>query len=137
VVDHTPGQLAETLAPLSGAGADLQVVMAYRVPGEPSRAAIEVYPVTGRKQATAAATSGLVGADIPVLLAQGDNKPGLGATYANALAAAGINLTFMVAQVMGRKFMAVFGFETEADARKATAIIKKAGAPAKRTTKKR
>jgi hypothetical protein len=43
-----------------------------------------------------------------------------------AIAEAGINLSFMVAQVAGRRYSAVFGFESEADAARATALIKKA-----------
>ena len=32
-VENRPGALARTLAPLAGAGTDLEVVMAYRYPG--------------------------------------------------------------------------------------------------------
>lgn len=131
-VAHTPGQLAAALAPLAAAGADLRVVMAYRLPGEPSRAIVEVYPVTGKKQATAAGGAGLAPAGIPVLRVEGDNKAGMGATLASALADAGINVSFLVAQVMGRKFTAVFGFENDAEAKKGAAIIKKASAPPKK-----
>ena len=38
-VDNQPGMLANTLHPLSEAGADLQVVMAYRYPGGENKAA--------------------------------------------------------------------------------------------------
>jgi methionine synthase II (cobalamin-independent) len=44
-----------------------------------------------------------------------------------ALADAGLNLDFLVAQVIGRKYSAVIGFENEADADKASVLIKKAG----------
>jgi len=40
-------------------------------------------------------------------------------------------MSFMVAQVVGRRFSAVFGFENEADAGKAATLIKKA-APGKK-----
>jgi hypothetical protein len=43
-VDNQPGMLANTLQPLSEAGADLQVVMAYRYPGGENKAAIELHP---------------------------------------------------------------------------------------------
>jgi hypothetical protein len=33
-IDNRPGMLASTLEPLAEAGADLQVVMGYRYPGE-------------------------------------------------------------------------------------------------------
>src|SRR5229473_2275474 len=58
-VDNHPGMLANTLQALSEAGADLQVVMAYRYPGGENKAAIELYPVSGKKAAAAAQTAGL------------------------------------------------------------------------------
>ncbi len=41
-----------------------------------------------------------------------------------AIADAGINMDFVVAQVVGRKYSAIFGFESEADATKGAAEIK-------------
>jgi len=38
----------------------------------------------------------------------------------------GINIAFFVAQVIGKKFSAVIGFETADDAKKAAPLIKKA-----------
>ena len=52
-VDNPPGMLASTLDPLSQAGADLRVVMGYRYPGNESKGAIELHPVTGKKQIAA------------------------------------------------------------------------------------
>jgi len=43
----------------------------------------------------------------------------------------GINMAFIVTQVVGRKYSAVFGFEKESDANKAVALIRKA-APARK-----
>jgi hypothetical protein len=53
-IDNRPGMLANTLEPLSEAGADLQVVMGYRYPGGKDTAAIELHPVSGRKSTAAA-----------------------------------------------------------------------------------
>ena len=53
-VDHRPGALADLLEPLAEAGADLQTVMGYRIPGRRGRAVIEVAPVSNRKVARAA-----------------------------------------------------------------------------------
>ena len=129
-VDNKPGTLAATLEPPARAGADLKVVMGYRH-GE-GKAAIEVYPIAGRK-AAAAAQSGELGASaIPTLLVEGDDKPGLGHAIAQAVAGAGINFAFFVAQVIGRKYSAVFGFETDDDAKKASSVIKKAAGTRRR-----
>ena len=131
-VENRTGILANALAPLANAGADIHVGMAYRFPGQETKAAIELYPVTGRKSVTAAKEVGFSASSNPALLVEGDNRAGLGYATAQAIAAAGISLDFLVAQVVGRKYSAVFGFESDADATKCAAIIRKAGAAKKR-----
>ena len=132
VEGNQPGMLANTLQPLSEAGADLQVVMAYRYPGDQNKAAIELYPVSGKKSAAAAQTAGLAPSSISTLLVEGDNRPGLGHAIAKAVGDAGINMSFVMAQVVGRKYSAVFGFENEVDASKAATLIKRATARGKK-----
>ncbi len=124
-VENRPGTLAQTLAPFAAARTDLQVVMGYRYPAADGKAAIEVCPVAGKKLAAAAAGVGLAASAIPTLIVEGDNKPALGHALAQAIADAGINLGFIVAQVVGRKYSAVLGFESDADAKKAAQLIKK------------
>jgi hypothetical protein len=131
-VDNRAGILANALAPLAGAGTDIQVVLAYRFPGHESKAAIELYPVSGKKSAAAAKEAGFSASDIPALLVEGDNRAGLGYATSQAIANASISLDFVVAQVIGRKFSAVFGFESDADAAKCAAIIRKVAAAKKR-----
>ncbi len=131
-VQNRPGALAETLEPLARAGADLHVVMGYRQPGGEDQAILELYPVSGKKATTAAGAAGLSASTIPTLLVEGDNRPGIGHAMARAIADAGINTNFLVAQTVGRKFSAVFGFETEADAKTAAALIRKAKPAAKK-----
>ena len=125
-VENRAGALASALEPLAQAKADLKVVMGYRLPGEESRAAIELYPVTGKKATDAARSIGLAASGIPSLLVEGDNRPGLGHAIANAIADANINMSFVLAQVVGRRYSAVFGFENESDAAKASGVVKKA-----------
>ena len=131
-VENKPGILANALAPLANAGTDIHVVMAYRFPREESKAAIELYPVTGRKSVIAAKEAGFSESAIPALLVEGDNRAGLGYATAQAIANAGINMDFLVAQVIGRKYSAVFGFDSDADAAKCAAIIRKATAVKKK-----
>jgi hypothetical protein len=128
-MDNRPGMLADILGPLAEAGADLQVVMGYRYPGSTDTAAIELHPVSGRKPIVAAKAAGLTQSPIPTLLVEGDNRRGLGHAITKALGEAGINLSLLMTQVVGRRYSALFGFENEADAAKATALIKKAAAP--------
>ena len=125
-VENKPGVLSGVLAPLAEVGADLQVVMGYRYADEENKAAIEVCTVSGKKSATAASKAGLTASTIPTLLVQGDNSPGMGHAIAQIIAEAGINVMFLVAQVIDTRFSAVMGFEDEAASKQATALIKKA-----------
>jgi predicted amino acid-binding ACT domain protein len=126
-VENRPGVLASTLEPLARAGADLRLVMGYRFPEAPGRAAIEVFPVSGKKVSSGAESAGLRAFDLACLLVEGDNRPGLGAALASALAGAGVNIVFLVAQVVGRRFTCAVGFENEAAASEASRVIKAVG----------
>jgi len=125
-LENKAGTLAGTLEPLAKAGADLQIVMGYRYPGDNAKAVVELYPVGSKKATLAAQGAGLTASTIPALHVEGDNRPGLGHAIAQAVAEAGVNMDFLVAQVIGRKYSAVIGFENDADAIKASALIKKA-----------
>ena len=131
-VHNRAGILAGALAPLAHAGANIHVVLAYRYPGRQSKGAIELYPILGEQSVAAAKEAGFTMSDIPALLVEGDNRAGLGYATAQAIAGAGISLDFLVAQVIGKKYSAVFGFESDADAAKCAAIIRRAGAAKKK-----
>ena len=124
-IENRPGMLARVLEPLAGS-ADLQVLMAYRYPGDETRGAVELFPISGKKATAAAEAAALTRADIPALLVEGPNRAGIGFATTTAIAAAGINLAFVVAQVIGSKFSAVYGFDGEADRRKAMSLLRKA-----------
>ena len=118
--------LALVLEPVAQSGMDLKVLMAYRYPGNEAKGAVELYPVSGKKAVAAAQAAGLTpAAEIPALLVEGSNKPGTGFATTAALAGAGINLAFLVAQVIGSKVSAVYGFDSEADRRKAVTLLRK------------
>jgi hypothetical protein len=132
-VENVPGALARTLAPLTGA--NLEIVMGYHRHGEGNQAVIEAYPIAGKRQATAAAGVGLQPAAMPALLVAGEDRPGLGHAIAQALGEAGININFTVAQVIKKRFSAVFGFSSAADAQRALGPIKRAAAEPRKTRK--
>jgi hypothetical protein len=128
-IENRPGALAGVLHPLATTKADVQVLMAYRFPGDESRGAVELFPISGRKAAAAAADAGLTPAsDIPAVMVQGSNRAGLGYRTSRAIADAGINLAFLVAQVVGTKFSAVYGFDSVTDRDRAVKLLKKGGA---------
>lgn len=125
-IDNVPGALARILGPL--AKSNLEVLMGYHRHGDGNRALIEAYPITG-KQTAAARSVGLAPATLPALLVEGDDRAGLGHAIAESLGAAGININFLVAQVLKKKYAAVFGFESDEAAKRAATLIKKAAAP--------
>jgi hypothetical protein len=134
-VENRPGSLAQTLAPLAEAGANLSVVMGYRYPSHPDKAAVELYPVTGAKATKAAKAAGLVASELPCVMVEGDNRAGLGHAVASRLAEQGVNMVFLIAMVIGRKYTAVLGFENNADATLGMRLIKAAAGPARKAKK--
>lgn len=123
---NQPGELARVLDPLAGAGANLRVVMGYGLPNDPSRGVIELFPVSGKKVTGAAQSVGLAASPIACLLAEGDDRAGLGRDMARAIGEAGVNISFLMAETVGRKFSAIFGFASDADAQVAAKSIKAA-----------
>jgi hypothetical protein len=136
-LENRPGTLATVLQPVATAGADLQVAMGYRIPGQEDRAVIELAPVQGRQATAAAERAGLRPSEIPTLVVEGDNRPGLGHQLARQLGESGINMAFLVALVVGRRYSGVFGFESAEDARQAAEIIKRSAARPKRAASRR
>ena len=48
-IENRPGVLAGVLDPLADKRVDVQVLMAYRFPGDETRGALELFPVSGKK----------------------------------------------------------------------------------------
>lgn len=122
-MSNKPGNLARILAPLAKSKTDLEVLMGYRFPGNETRAAVELFPIETSGERAAAKKAGLAKAAIPAFVVTGKNKPGRVYAIVDLLSSAGINLAFVSAQAVGKKFSAVIGFEKEADAAKAEAIL--------------
>jgi len=122
-VPHRTGELERVLEPLAKARTNLRVVMGYSM-GD--HAVIELFPVSGKAATAAAGRAGLAASPIACLLAEGDDRPGLGHDIAKGIAAAGVNMSFLIAETIGRKFSAVCGFASDEDATKAAKAIKSA-----------
>ena len=124
-IRNQPGVLAATLEPLAHAGVDLSVVMKYSLPGRSTRATIEIMAGSGRRTARAARAAGFTLSPTPVLLVEGDNRPGLAYAVTGAVAWAGIVLRFLSTQVVGERYSALLGFRTDTDARRARSLIRR------------
>ena len=116
-VENRPGEMARALKAL--AKQDLDIVIGY------NGAVIDIAPVVGKTAAIAAKSAGFKPLPTPMILVEGKNRPGVAFDCARALGDAGISMDSLVAQVAGKKFQALFGFTSGADAKKAAKVIRK------------
>jgi hypothetical protein len=125
-MEDRPGGLAGKLEALAEAGANLEFVVARRVPDKPGTGVVFVAPVKGAKAVKAAAAAGFAKAEsMHSVRAEGPDKPGLGATITEELAAAGINLRGLSAAAIGKRCVVYLALDTDDAAAKAMKILKK------------
>ena len=121
-----PGRLAEKLAALAEAGANVQFVVARRAAEKPGTGVVFVTPLKGAKQIKAAKKAGFMRAkSLRSVRVEGPDKRGIGAKLAQALADAGINLRGLSAAAVGKKFVCYLALDKATDATKAARVLKK------------
>lgn len=121
-----PGGLASTISALSGAGANLEFVIARRAPDKPGTGVVFVTPIKGAKQKAAAQAAGLSTTDsLHSVRVEGPDRQGLGAKMTEALAGAGINLRGLSAAAIGRRMVCYLAFDSAADAATAISVLRK------------
>ena len=126
-IEDQPGGLAEKLAPLAEAGADLEFAIARRAPDKPGTGVVFVTPLRGDVETAAAAKIGFAVADsLHSVRIGGDNKLGIGAQLTKKLADAGLNLRGLSAAVIGDKFVMYLALDTGDDAEKAMRLLQEA-----------
>ncbi len=125
-VDDRAGGLADKLAALAAAGANLEFVIARRAPEQRGSGVVFVTPLKGAKQVKAAEAAGFAKtASLHSLRVEGVDKPGAGAKLTRALADAGINLRGFSAAALGKGYVTHVALDTAEDAAKAAAVLKK------------
>lgn len=120
-----PGALAEKLAALKDAGADLKFLIARRSDDKKGEAVVFLTPLKGAAVLKVARAMGFrKSKSLHSVRVDAPNKKGLGARITCALAEKGLNLRGVSAAVMGAKCVAYLAFDSAADAGKAIRIIK-------------
>ena len=123
-IEDQPGSLANILTGLREAGADLNFILARREPDQPGQSVVYITPLTGDAELQAAATLGFnLTARVHSLRVEGPNQPGIAATLAAQLAAAGLNLRGFSAAVLGARFILYIGLDSAEDAAKALTVL--------------
>jgi hypothetical protein len=136
-IEDKPGGLAKVLGALGNAGANLDCVIARRDPAKSGTGVVFLTPVKGTAVRKAAQSEVLTPENVATLKVEGDDAAGLGGQIATAIADAGINLRGVSAAVIGKKFVAYLGFDSAADATKATRALKTLASPKKAGKAKR
>lgn len=125
-IEDQVGGLAQKLAALTGAGSNLEVVIARRTPEQPGKGVVFVTPLKGTKQLKAAEAAGFLRTgSLHSVRIEGADKPGLSAKMTEALAKAGLNLRGLSAVAIGKKFVAYLALDTVEDAERAVRAVKK------------
>ena len=125
-VDDRPGGVADKLAALAAAGANLELIIARRAPEQRGSGVVFVTPLKGAKQIKAAEAAGFMKTEsLHSLRIQGIDQPGLGAKLTRALADAGINLRGFSAAALGKQHVTHLALDTTQDAAKAAATLKR------------
>lgn len=126
-IEDRPGSLAEVLAALREAGADLQLVIARRAPDQPGKGVLFVTPLQGDREIRAAADVGFnVTRRVHCIRVMGRDRPGVAAELTQKVADGGINLRGFSASVIGTQFAAYFAVDSLDDAANAMGILQKA-----------
>jgi hypothetical protein len=125
-VDDRPGGVADKLAALAAAGANLELIIARRAPEQRGSGVVFVTPLKGAKQIKAAEAAGFMKTEsLHSLRIQGIDQPGLGAKLTRALAEADINLRGFSAAALGKQHVTHLALDTAQDAAKAAATLKR------------
>jgi predicted amino acid-binding ACT domain protein len=126
-IQDRPGGVAELLKGLQKAGADLQFLIARRAPEKPGTGVVFVTPLQGEREVRAASQLGFnVTQSLHSIRVMGQDRAGILAELAQALAEGGINLRGLAASVIGSQFIAYMGVDSLADCDKAIDILSRA-----------
>jgi hypothetical protein len=124
-IEDKPGGLADKLAALANAGAQLEFVIARRTFEKPGAGVVFLSPLKGPAQIQAAKKAGFVkNKGLHSVRVEGPDRPGVGAHLTQSLAQAGINLRGLLAAAVGRRFVAHLALDDAATAMKAVRILK-------------
>lgn len=123
-LEDKPGAMAEKLAALAEAGADLDFIIARRSPEKPGTSVLFVTPLRGDREVRAATAQGFsVSSHLHSVRVEGLNEPGIAARTSGKIGKAGINLRGFSGAAFGTRFVMHFAFDTTEDTLKAMTLL--------------
>ena len=118
--------MADKLAALAAAGANLGFIIARRMPEHRGSGVVFVTPLKGAKQIKAAERAGFQNTErLHSVCVEAGDQPGMGAKLTRAIAEAGINLRGLSAAAIGKRSVSYLAVDTTEDAAKVVRILKK------------
>jgi hypothetical protein len=124
-LEDKPGALANKLAALSEAGADLDFIIARRAHDKPGTGVVFVTPLRGDREFEAAGELGFAATNrLHSVRVEGKNEPGIAAKITQKVAQAGLNLRGFSGAVMGTQFVLHLAFDNAADAQKGIKLLR-------------
>jgi len=131
-----PGGLADVLEQVAKGGESIDFLIARRTDKHAGVGKVFLTPVTTPKAKDAAGRAALRRAvKLSTLRVEGTDAKGMGSKMTRAMADAGVNVKGVSAAVIGNKFVAYIGFDSEEDADSAMAALKRLkvnGAPSRK-----
>jgi hypothetical protein len=125
-IEDLPGGLAEKLAALAEAGAQLAFVIAQRASERIGTGRVLLTPLKGSAQIGAARKAGFEKTkNLHLVRVEGPDQPGLGAKMTQSLAQARINLRGVSAAAIGPRCVVHLALDSTADATKASRLLKR------------
>ncbi|HNU53316.1 MAG TPA: amino acid-binding protein [Verrucomicrobiota bacterium] len=126
-MQDTPGTLANKLAALAEAGADLGFIIARRSPEKPGTGVVFVTPLRGDREIEAATEEGFSATShLHSVRVEGQNVPGIAALITGKIAKAGLNLRGFSGAVIGTQYVVHLAFDTAETAQQAIATLSEA-----------
>lgn len=123
-IEDKPGGLANKLAGLAEAGADLDFIIARRCNDKPGTGVVFVTPLRGDREVSAATDLGFATTShLHSVRVEGANEPGIAAKLTQKIAKAGINLRGLSAAVIGTRFVMHLGLDSDEDVKKVIRLL--------------
>ena len=123
-IEDTPGALARKLEGVMRAEADLDFMIARRMPEKPGFGVLFLAPLKGARQVAAAEETGLQKAGgLHTLRIEGPNYPGLAAGMTKLIADAGINMRGFSGAAIGDRCVFYIAFEDDDEAIRAAQVL--------------
>lgn len=125
-IDDKPGAVDRALRGIADCGADLEFLVARRLPEKPGKGLVLLAPLKGKTQTERAREAGFRrSSEMALLKILGPNDPGISSKVTQAIAGAGVSMASLTGTVYGPRFLLYAEFDNAKALTKAKTALKK------------